>query len=384
MYIKPAIVLVAYNRPDSLKRLLKSLAQADYTGYEGIPLVISIDYSDCTQVSKLADNFSWEFGSKEIIKHEKNLGLKAHIISCGDLTQKYDAVIVLEDDLLVSPAFYDYTCKAINFYKSSFYVSGISLYSYEFNEYARMRFIPLDDGFDNYFLQSATSWGQAWTREQWHQFKHWYELYGSLPIDQEAPLPEDILNKWSERSWKKYFIWYMILEKKYFVVPRVSLTTNFADIGSHLKIKTNNYQVSLIMNKKQYNFSQINESKAIYDSHYEMEPACLKFYNKSLENFNFECDFSGTKNLKKVKSDYLITIRNSLKSVVSYKLELLPNELNVIYDNYGDFFNLSRVQDCQSLDIKKKLFQYKCINQDAGVKRFASLFTYDLIERIIG
>ena len=108
MIIKPVIIVVAYNRPNSLQRLLNSLAQADYTGYDSITLIISIDYSNSPEVISAAKNFTWEFGHKEIIKHSENLGLKKHIIFCGDLTEQYQSVIILEDDLVVAPAFYNY------------------------------------------------------------------------------------------------------------------------------------------------------------------------------------------------------------------------------------------------------------------------------------
>jgi hypothetical protein len=227
--IKPAIAIAAYNRPDSLARLLHSIAQADYTGYDDISLIISIDNSPVTEVSEIANNFIWKYGSKKVIKHEKNIGLKANIFFCGDLTEKYKSVIVLEDDLFVSSAFYDYTCQAIKFYNNSDKVTGISLYSYDFNEYAKMRFIPLHDGFDNYFLQSATSWGQAWTWRQWKNFKNWYECNSS--VSENDPLPENVIN-WKENSWKKHYIKYMVINKKYFVIPRISLTTNFAELGT--------------------------------------------------------------------------------------------------------------------------------------------------------
>ena len=45
-YMNPAIVVAAYNRSVSLKRLLTSLLNANYTGCQDIPLIISIDKND--------------------------------------------------------------------------------------------------------------------------------------------------------------------------------------------------------------------------------------------------------------------------------------------------------------------------------------------------
>ena len=100
-----AIVVVAYNRPDSLNRLLDSLTKVNYEGHN-VPLIISIDYSGKDDVYLAAEAFEWKFGEKKIIRHPENLGLKKHVLSCGDLVKDYDAVIILEDDLLVSPGMY--------------------------------------------------------------------------------------------------------------------------------------------------------------------------------------------------------------------------------------------------------------------------------------
>ena len=56
--IKPAIVVVAYDREKALDRLLTSLGNADYEGFIDVPLIISIDKSGNEAVGKLADSFS--------------------------------------------------------------------------------------------------------------------------------------------------------------------------------------------------------------------------------------------------------------------------------------------------------------------------------------
>ena len=111
-----AIVVVAYNRPHALNRLLSSIKQADYSGYSNIQLIISIDFSGNDDCFVLADSFEWEWGKKEIVRHPENLGLKKHILLCGDISEQHDGVIILEDDLFVSPAFYDYAQQAYLFY----------------------------------------------------------------------------------------------------------------------------------------------------------------------------------------------------------------------------------------------------------------------------
>jgi len=117
---KPAIVVVAYNRPNSLKRILQSISLANYNSQKDIPLIISIDKAtNEDEVVKVAKEFKWNFGKKEIRTFKERQGLRKHVIQCGDLSIKYGAAIILEDDLFVSPNYYNYIVNALDFYENS-------------------------------------------------------------------------------------------------------------------------------------------------------------------------------------------------------------------------------------------------------------------------
>lgn len=368
--VLPAIVVVTYNRPDAIARILKTIAQANYGDYQDIQLVISVDKSDRTEVSTVAHEFDWAYGPKRVIEQPKNLGLKAHVMACGDLTSEYGEIILLEDDLLVSPEYYRYAVDALCFYADEPEISGISLYSYDFNEYAESRFVPLEDGTDSYFIQTACSWGQAWTAEQWKAFKLWYESCGAFE-DQCDRLPQKLL-EWSERSWKKFFIKYMILNDKYFAYPRVSLSTNSGVSGANHRGSLN-YQVPLQLGKKDYVFGQLATSLAIYDSHYEMEARCLKQLNADLKDVDFECDLYGTRSLKTVKTTHLLSIKTCHRALAEYDLSLIPQELNIVFGLSGDCFSLGKVADFTHVDERKQVAQLQCLHKNLGWKRYAMI-----------
>ena len=168
----PAIVIIAYNRPHCLKRLLASLQKATFP-QEPTTLIISIDKSDEPQVLELAQDFNWKNGEKRIIRHEERLGLMEHQLRCGDLTTEFGAAIVLEDDIVVSPCFYNYAQTALTFYEDHSKIGGVSLYHYEISENEFYPFQPIDDGGDTYFMQFAASWGRAWTAKQWTEYREW-------------------------------------------------------------------------------------------------------------------------------------------------------------------------------------------------------------------
>lgn len=149
---KIPVVIVAYNRPAPLKRLLDSVTKGVYSGQ--VKLIISIDGGDNSDVLSIAENFRWVHGEKEIIHHKTNIGLRNHILSLGDLTLKYDGIILIEDDLYVSPYFYEYAIEAMEFYNEDNIIAGISLYSHRYNETARLPFTPLSDDSDVFFCKS--------------------------------------------------------------------------------------------------------------------------------------------------------------------------------------------------------------------------------------
>ena len=139
---KLAIVIVGYNRLDSIVRLLNSLLNAEYYDMD-VPLVISIDASNNEDLYTYARTFVWPFGEKHVIIHKKRLGLREHIFSCGDLTEYFKGIILLEDDIYVSAHFYKYALEACNYYDEDDKVACIALYSKNINESISIAALPL-------------------------------------------------------------------------------------------------------------------------------------------------------------------------------------------------------------------------------------------------
>ncbi|MFS4418541.1 glycosyltransferase [Maribacter sp. 2307ULW6-5] len=263
----PAIVVVAYNRPRSLQRLLTSINKAHFPNQD-IPLIISIDRATDNQaVLALAQAHPWPHGEKKVLYQEANLGLRKHVLQCGDLTRAHGSIIMLEDDLYVSPLFYEYAVQALNFSADDLRIGGVSLYNHQLNVHARKNFAPLEDGYDNWYFQFASSWGQAWTEDQWSRFRNWYAEDHHLAAN--AAIPQNVRD-WSEKSWLKYFIAFLIETDRYFLYPKISLTSNFSDTGTHVGEDSTAFQLPLLYaHKKQYHFSPLSKSGAVYDAFFE-------------------------------------------------------------------------------------------------------------------
>ena len=278
--MNPAIVIVAFDRPHSLSRLLHSLKHAYFSEKDSdanIPLVISIDQGGDKTVFDIAESFEWKYGEKRIINHGQRMGLKNHILSCGELVNEFGSIIMLEDDLFLSPTFYDFAAKALEFTSKDPRIGGISLYAHKFNVFARLPFEPIDDGYDNWYFQFASSWGQAWTANQWNGFAEWQNEHDGEDLSGNG-LPNDIA-AWKESSWLKYAIKYLIETDKYFLYPRISYTTNFADAGTHSARALSELQIPLshgafnhperINSGRPLYFSSLDDSGSVYDAYFE-------------------------------------------------------------------------------------------------------------------
>ncbi|HMK24619.1 MAG TPA: glycosyltransferase family 2 protein [Chitinophagaceae bacterium] len=328
MDVNIAIVIAAYNRPGALKRLLQSVAAADYTGFDNIPLIISIDFSGSDGCKKVAEAFNWEHGNKTVRLQPQNIGLKEHIIQCADLSQQYEAVIVLEDDLFVSSFFYQYAQQAYSFYKEEDAIAGIALYHNTFNEAALCPFEAIHDGYDNYFMQVPCSWGQLWTGKQWKNFKDYLEK--GFNLSESDLLPGNVLLWPANSSWKKIFYKYLVETKRYFVYPAIGLTTNFGDAGKHLTESLSVFQAPLLIGKKQFRFSSLQDSYSIYDAFFELEGIV---YNKiSQKDIPVSFDLNGTKPLEKINTKYLVSIKKCRNPQRKYAAALYPYENNILLD----------------------------------------------------
>lgn len=334
--MNPAIVVVGYNRPDALKRLLQSVGTATYHDSD-IDLIISLDKADNEEnVVQVANDFVWKYGKKTIRRFPERQGLRKHIIQCGDLTEKYGAVIILEDDLLVSSDYYEYVKAALDYYENEECITGIALYSHEWNGYARKNFVPIADQYETYLGQYSITWGQCWNYEWWNQFKTWY-LAHEDKLTENPKIPMNI-NHWSDRSWGKYFVNYIVEKDKYYVIPRISRSTNCSDIGEHVKIADNVHQVRLMTGPvESYHFAPVKMAQK-YDIFFE-NINIKDIFDKEVKN-NLVIDLAGYGRIEEGKRYLLTTVELPYEKIKSYGLQLRPYEMNIIYDVPGNCINL--------------------------------------------
>ena len=191
------IVLFAYNRPRHLQRVLDSLkankesSSSDLIVYSDAPRT-SKDEEGVNQVRALLDALDG-FASVKIRKREANLGLaKSVMTGVSEAFELTDKIIVVEDDLLLSPYFLSYMNQCLELYEDSADVASAIGYSY-----------PLDHPLPNtFFLRGAACWGWSTWKNKWESFE----------CDAEALLGKFTQAKKEEFNHYNHFDYFKMLE----------------------------------------------------------------------------------------------------------------------------------------------------------------------------
>lgn len=326
--MKPAIIVPVFSKAKSLQRLLDSLNRAHYPD-DGVTLIISADGGATEEVLQIADLFRFVHGKKEVIKRENNMGLREHIMWCGDQSQKYGSVIILEDDLYVDEHYYSYSTAAIHYYSDQKDIAGISLYAQRYNPMAKLAFDPMFNGYSTYFMQLPSSWGQAWTAGQWSLFRQWYEGADTDSVYRNPRIPRTVKN-WPETSWKKYFFAFMVENNLWFVYPYQSYTTNCADeVGVHMLEQTSLHHVPLGAFGRPadaFKFCEQENSEVRYDSF--LEPDSAELYELlGVESSEIEIDIYGVKPVSLLKeSRFTLTSKKCKNPISTYRMAFRPVE----------------------------------------------------------
>jgi Glycosyltransferase like family 2 len=160
------VVLFAYRRPDHLDRTLRALAANPLANSTHLTIYCDgpRDAQDLEAVEatrSVAKN-ARGFAGVDVIERTENLGLAQSVITgVTESLKAHESVIVMEDDLVVSPDFLDYMNQALALYQDDDRV--ISIHGYM---YAVPPVLP-----QTVFLRGADCWGWATWRRGWKLFE---------------------------------------------------------------------------------------------------------------------------------------------------------------------------------------------------------------------
>lgn len=263
------VALFVYNRPVHAKNLVDSLLNNKEA--EESDLIIISDapkHSGVTGVSEVRQyikNISG-FKSVTIIERSENYGLAKNIIEgVTGLLIEHERLIVLEDDLVVSPYFLAYMNDALNLYADDEKVGSIHGYVY-----------PLKAALpETFFLRGGDCWGWATWKRAWSYFEpdgrkllseikrngliRAFDLNNAYPY--YRMLQKQVQGKNS--SWAVRWHASLFLREMLTLYPGTSFVNNQGadDSGTHLK-NTNVFDVSVAQSYNGIRKIEITESEA--------------------------------------------------------------------------------------------------------------------------
>jgi hypothetical protein len=340
----PAVVVITYDRPHTLQRLLASLDAADYPAGVEVPLVISVDQGVSVGrrgVLELAKGFAWRFGEKRMIEQPERLGLVGHFWAAGGLSRNYGATILLEDDLSVAPPFYKFASQTLARYDGEERVGGVCLYDLWFNGFTGLPFRALDDGTDVYFAQLPYTQGYAFTASQWTRFETWSN---ANRVEANAALHAAFL-RFREDEWLPVLASYLAREGRYFCFPRSAVSTGWGDAGVHFDSGTDWFLAPVQVRGGNYRLPDLDASLAVYDGFFEASGQRLRELAPALRDVAFDVDLNATKTRDNLSQEYVLTTRPARRALQRLGLRLQPLELNVSEAMPGDEISLARVED---------------------------------------
>ena len=166
MNVLAPIVVFTYNRPEHTLRTLSALLMNPLANESDI--IIYSDSARTANHNKAVDEVRsylselTGFRSIKVIHRNKNFGLAESIIQgVTEVLQQSEKVIVLEDDMVVSPYFLEYMNEALEQFVGDDRVISVHGYVYPVD-------IKLPEAF---FLPGADCWGWATWRRGWEIFE---------------------------------------------------------------------------------------------------------------------------------------------------------------------------------------------------------------------
>lgn len=237
------VIIPTLCRYEHFKRCIESLSRC--TGAEHTEVYIGLDYpakeSHWYGYNKIKEYLEHcgNLGFKElhVVKRPHNLGSNGNYVLLREYVfEKYDRLILSEDDNEFSPCFLDYMNKGLELYKDNSRVFCIGAYSTpEYEQRAENNV---------FFSFGVTAWGIGCWKEKDNEFhnlnddyflkvlsfgKAYYKVLSKCPLGISA-ISEMFLKKTSWGDWKRSI--YCILENKYQLRPALSLVRNWGHDGS--------------------------------------------------------------------------------------------------------------------------------------------------------
>ncbi|MGB4012253.1 MAG: glycosyltransferase family 2 protein [Zwartia sp.] len=250
------VALLIFNRPDTTERVFREIAKAKppklLVVADGPRANRAGEYEKCQQTRAIIQKVDWDC---EVITNfsENNMGCKLRVASGIDwIFEQVEEAIILEDDCLPEPSFFQFCEEMLERYRNNDRVSMISGGNLQFG---RQR------GLGSYYFSRYThiwgwaSWRRAWQHydrdiKQWPQFRDegWIESLFPNKGEQEYWRNSfEMVYNGSLDTWDCSWTFTALLKGMLQIVPNVNLISNIGfgpeaththEVGIHANMPT--------------------------------------------------------------------------------------------------------------------------------------------------
>lgn len=246
------IVIFAFNRPDSLAKLIESLKRNPGWDLHDIYVFVdgprdSVDVPKVYEVVKIARQLT-----ERVFASEENKGLGESVIQgVLQVVKEYGRVIVLEDDLVLMPGFLSFMNNALERLESDNRIFSICGYGLKIKK-------PKDYEGAVYLSNRSSSWGWGTWADRWNSVDwnvaDWEGLQSSRKLQRDFNRAGSdmysMLKGYMEgknRSWAIRFCYAQFRQNRYSVHPFRSLVTNegFGTSATNCRQKYSRFKTDL-------------------------------------------------------------------------------------------------------------------------------------------
>ena len=191
--MKIPVLLITFNRPDHTKRTIDALRTQQpplvYVYQDGPRDGNELDKTKCELVKQVINtSIDWPCELHFDVS-VNNRGCRDSVIyAITEVLKCHDCVIVVEDDIVTSPAFYSFMCLALDYYKDRKAVFSVSGHSHSPSKFK----VPNDYPYDVFASPRLFNWGWGTWKDRWEQTDWSFLYYDELMMN---PYEQDAFNR---------------------------------------------------------------------------------------------------------------------------------------------------------------------------------------------
>jgi len=238
------IIILTQRRYKSLQRLLDSIAASVYDSGPPVHLEIRVDFHDSKynqKTVKVAQSFAFFRGSKKVYIHNTTQGLQRAWFNAWTPTSETERAVILEDDMELSPLWFQWLQRAWKTYGDRNDLGGISLCRQRLRASDGASIIKQHDA--PFLYKMVGSFGFSPNARHWKPFAKWAQGITNLALE-NVDVPGTISTTWHRSnpdSWEQFWIWWcwhnQSLYTLYVHPPNGALIAHWAEPGVHAGAK---------------------------------------------------------------------------------------------------------------------------------------------------